>query len=202
MYSATHRMNHDFQLQFFMANSCHTPDAAYALLYAQKVDMETKLKHVRAQELKRAAKQAKASYTLSHSNFEYEKLEARAELAELEADAYVVEMNIKGAEQELACIQKLMDELEPQRKYAHLNILEANEACQREELLEELKYRAENFLFSQGVIPADQLSTMRCHPDFQELLLPHIVKIMALTNSRVGMIEKFSEIAKPKLLTK
>lgn len=200
MYSATHRMNHDFQLQFFMANSCHTPDAAYALLYAQKIDMEAKLGHALAQKLRRDAKRTKAQHIYDTSGLDHERLEARADMAELDADEYVFEQNIKGAEAELACIQKLMAELEPQRKYAHLSILEANEACQREELCAELKYRAENFLLSHGTIPADQLSTMRCHPDFTTEILPHITQITQLINQRSDLTAKLSSIGKPKLL--
>ena len=204
MYSITHRLNHDFQLQFFMANSCHTPDAAYALLYAQKVDMETKLKHAKAQALRRIAKRTKALAIMESGASEpHEKMEAEADLLELAADQYTFDMNIQGAEKELAAIQKLMDELEPQRKYAHLPILEANEACQREELLEELKYRAENFMLSQRMIPADQLATMRCHPDFQTQILPHITKITNTMqeSNRMGISHAFSALKKQMLLT-
>jgi hypothetical protein len=71
-----------------------------------------------------------------------------------------------------------MAELEPFRKYAHLSILEATEASQRDEWLEELKTRAENFLVTQGTIPHDHLNTMRCHPDFKTHLVPHVSNLM------------------------
>lgn len=202
MYSATHRLNHDFQLQYFMANHCHTPDAAYALLYAQKVDMESKVKHGEAQKLRRQIARAKAQAVLEDAYAsEIDKMEARADLLEQESSDYTWEMNFEGAKQELATIERLMAELEPLRKYAHLPILEANEACQREELLHELKCRAENFLMTQGTIPADQLDTMRCHPDFRQEILPHIAMISAIIRNGGDLGLVFDRVEKPKLLT-
>ena len=74
----------------------------------------------------------------------------------------------------------LMAELEPQRKYKHLPLLEATEAAQPEEWALEFKHRAENYLLSIGTIPADQLEAMRKHPDFDAVILPHIKHKMAL----------------------
>jgi len=187
-----------------MANSCHTPDAAYALLYGQKIDIESKLAHSKAKLLKQEASKLKAlKITESRYHEEYEKLEAQAELLELEADKYIFDMNIKGAEQELAHILSLMEELEPQRKYAHLDILEANEACQRDELLGEMKFRAENSLLSLALkIPTDQLSTMRTHPDFTTHILPHIKSMLSAlsSNSQDAIESMLKSIEKPLLL--
>lgn len=190
MYSCTHRLNHDFQLQYFMANSCRTPDAAYALLYAQKVDMETKLKHSKAQVLRKEIKLKQIQAIMDNpDSTEIEKMEAEADILEIEADKYTYEMNLKGAQNEFNCIVELMDQLESQRKYSHLDILDANEACQRDELREELKFRAENFLMSQGFIPSDHLATMRCHPDFITNILPHIGEVQAaLRNQRADLV--------------
>ena len=74
-----------------------------------------------------------------------------------------------------------MAELEPQRKFKHLPMLEANEAAQREEWLGELKERAENFLLTTGTIPHDHFHHMRCHPDFEKEIAPHIRKISGST---------------------
>lgn len=201
MYSCTHRLNHDFQLQYFMANSCRTPDAAYALLYAQKVDMETKLKHSKAQLLRKEIKMKQIQEILNApDSTEIDKLEAQADALEVEADQYTYEMNLKGAQNEYDCIVELMEQLEPQRKYSHLDILDANEACQREELCEELKFRAENFLMSQGYIPSDHLSSMRCHPDFSEKILPHIGEIQhALRNGNAPTV--FEHYKVPQLVS-
>ncbi len=202
MYSASHRLNHDFQLKHFMANSCHTADAAYALLYAQMIDMESKIAHGKGQAKRREITRLKYEAILADdASDQIAKLEAEAELLELESSQYVFDMNIEGAHKELQAIKSLMAELEPQRKYAHLPILEANEACQREELAGEMKRRAENYLLSQGSIPADHLETMRNHPDFTEVILPHIVKItQTLRNSNGDMAKAFASVQKPLLL--
>jgi hypothetical protein len=185
-----------------MANSCHTPDAAYALLYAQKLDMQVKLASSAGKMLERQAKIEKASATIHNEKAKnYLKLKAQAEIKKLEAESHVFYMNIEGAKKELATIEKLMAELEPQRKYAHLSILDANEACQREELLLEMKFRAENYILSQGSIPADHLSTMRCHPDFLNQILPHIQKLTQLLHETKDMKATFESVTNSPLLS-
>ena len=178
MNSKPHRNNSDFQLRYFLAGSCHTPDGAYILLYSQKIDMEAKVKHQSAQAMRREAKLLEIEEILNHpASTKIQKLNALADKAEIDANLPIWEMNKTAAEQELATIVKLMDELEPLRKYSHLDILEASEATQREEWLGELKHRAENFLLTQGTIPADQLETMRTHPDFETSIVPHVQQL-------------------------
>ena len=105
-------------------------------------------------------------------------------------------MAVLGAEQELATITSIMAELEPQRKYADLPILEAAQAAQREEWLLEFQRRTENYLLSTGTIPEDHLNAMRNHPDFEVNIVPFITevlhkisvdkdKISLLTNNRM-----------------
>lgn len=143
-------------------------------MYGQKIDMESKIKHAEAQRLRNKAKIAKAQHVLKVSELAHERLEAEAEILEQEADAPTWELNLVAAKMELATIEGLMAELEPLRKYGHLPLLEASEASQREEWLEELKVRAENFMITQGTIPHDHLNTMRMHPDFKEHLAPYV----------------------------
>lgn len=141
MHSASHRLNHDFQLQHFLAGLCHTPDGAYALMYGQKIDMESKVKASETQKIEREIKQLECEAVLkSWFSSRIKKLTAKKELLELEASRSTWEMSVAGAKNELATIEKLMATLEPLRKYAHLSILDANEACQQEEWLGELKY--------------------------------------------------------------
>ena len=175
MHSATHRMNHDFGLRYFMAGSCHTPDAAWTALYAQKIDMEAKIKHADSQTIDRKIQALKAE-RLQKSTDELDQLEGAKILAELASSQYIFEMNLEGAKNELETIKSLMDELEPLCKYSHLPILERNESCWREEWCLELMRRAENNLLAYGTIPPDQLETMREHPDFQEKIAPKIIE--------------------------
>ena len=178
MHSASHRLNHDFQLRHFLAGSCHTPDAAWTLLYSQKIDMESKLKTAKAQAIDRRIKALEAENLLASSD-PIMRLQGEKIQAELEASQYIFDMNVEGAEKELETITALMEELEPLCKYAHLPILERNEACWREEWCLELIRRAENNLLAYGTIPPDQLETMRQHPDFKERIVPKILGLTA-----------------------
>ena len=178
MHSVSHRLNHDFQLRHFLAGSCHTPDAAWTLLYSQKIDMESKLKTAKAQAIDRRIKALEAENLLASSD-PIMRLQGEKIQAELEASQYIFDMNVEGAEKELETIVALMEELEPLCQYAHLPILERNEACWREEWALELIRRAENNLLAYGTIPPDQLETMRQHPDFKELIVPKILELTA-----------------------
>ena len=195
MHSAPHRNNSDFQLRYFIANNCHTADIAWCVLYEQKLDIFTKLEATKAKLVRRQAKKLEIDEKLKSVN-EVDRLNAQADLIDWESGEGMLEMAIKGAEQELATIESLMAELEPQRKYGHLPVLEASQAAQREEWLLEFKRRTENYLLSIGTIPEDQLNAMRNHPDFEAEIVPHVKqvsyqinksddKLALLTNNRV-----------------
>jgi hypothetical protein len=195
MHSAPHRNNSDFQLRYFIANNCHTADIAWCVLYEQKLDIFTKLEATKARLVRRKAKKLEIDEKLKSAS-EIDRLNAQADLIDWESGEGMLEMAIKGAEQELATIESLMAELEPQRKYGHLPVLEASQAAQREEWLLEFKRRTENYLLSIGTIPEDQLNAMRNHPDFEAEIVPHVKqvsyqisksddKLALLTNNRV-----------------
>lgn len=195
MHSAPHRNNSDFQLRYFIANNCHTADIAWCVLYEQKLDIFTKLEATKAKLVRRKAKKLEIDEKLKSAS-EVDRLNAQADLIDWESGEGMLEMAIKGAEQELATIESLMAELEPQRKYGHLPVLEASQVAQREEWLLEFKRRTENYLLSIGTIPEDQLNAMRNHPDFEAEIVPHVKqvsyqinksddKLALLTNNRV-----------------
>lgn len=176
MHSAPHRNNSDFQLRYFIANNCHTADIAWCLMYEQRLDIFTKLEATKARLLRRKAKKLQIDEKLKSSS-EIDRLMAEADLIEWQSGEGLLEMAIMGAEQELATIETIMKELEPQRKYGHLPVLEASQAAQREEWLLEMKRRTENYLLSIGTIPEDQLNAMRNHPDFESEIVPHVEQI-------------------------
>ena len=199
MNSKPHRNNCDFQLKHFMAGSCHTPDGAWALLYDQKIDIAVKIEHTKAQGLRRQAKIMAAEAVLADENSTpTQRLNAEADLLECNSVIEGWSKNLQAAENEYAYICKLMDELEPLRKYKHLPLLEANEAMQREEWLGELKTRAENFLLTAGTIPHDHLNTMRCHPDFEAEIVPHIQeltdRVLSQNGDRIGMLTRMQPL--------
>lgn len=172
MHYKTNRLNHDFQIAYFLAGSCHTPDAAYALLCDLREDRETALRMAEASKLRAKARRIRAERVIEENADEVLVLEAQAELSEMEATADMVQRNEQAAIAELAFIDKCMAKLEPLRKYAHLPLPQAHEAAQAEEWKLELLHRAENSLLTAGNITPEILSTMRMHPEFNTSLLP------------------------------
>lgn len=173
MHYKTNRQNHDFQIAYFLAGSCHTPDAAYALMCDLYEDRNNAISLCEAAKLRERAKRIKAEQLLNSTD-EAEQLEGQADLLEIDAMSETVQRNVDAAIAERNTIKKCMDRLEPLRKYAHLPLPEAHEAAQRDEWRLELTYRAENYLITQGSIPCDHFSTMRMHPDFNDFILPKI----------------------------
>jgi hypothetical protein len=177
MHSSPHRNNSDFQLRYFVANSCHTADIAWCIMYEQKLDIQMKLVHTKANILRRKAKLIEIEKKLESTD-PVTQLNAQADLIDWKSGDGMLEIAILGAEQELATITSIMAELEPQRKYANLPVLEAAQAAQREEWLLEFRRRTENYLLSIGTIPEDQLNAMRNHPDFESNLVPYIANTL------------------------
>ena len=197
MHSSPHRNNSDFQLRYFMANNCHTADVAWCLMYEQKLDIQIKLEITKAKVLRRKARQIEIEESLK-SQDSVKQLNAQADLIEWQSGEGLLELAILGAEQEIATIESIMAELEPQRKYAHLPVLEASQAAQREEWLLEFKHRTENYLLSRGTIPEDQLQAMRSHPDFESNIVPFISDVLhKISNNK----DKMNLLTNNKMLT-
>lgn len=189
MHSSPHRNNSDFQLRHFMANNCHTADTAWCLMYEQRLDIKMKLEATRAQVLRREARRIEIEEVLNNLDATpAQRLRAEADMIEWNSGEGMLEMAIKGAEMELNTIESIMAELEPQRKYGHLPVLEASQAAQREEWLGEFKRRCENYLLSIGTIPEDHLNAMRNHPDFEQALVPHVQQVMQRIESSANKI--------------
>ena len=146
-------------------------------MYEQKIDVKVKLESAKAQLLRRKAKLIEIEQRLESTD-PVTQLNAQADLIEWKSGEGLLEMGLLGAEQELATIMSIMAELEPQRKYANLPVLEAAQAAQQEEWLLEFRRRTENYLLSIGTIPEDQLNAMRNHPDFESNLVPYIANTL------------------------
>lgn len=179
MHAKNNRQNHDFQILHFLAGSCHTADGAYALLCDLRDDRADALKQATVAHLREQAKIVRAERRIA-SDDEAERLEGRADLAEIEGHAETLSKNLAAAQAELDFIEQCIARLQPLRRYAHLPDAEAHEACQREEWRLELVSRSENFLLTSGTIPPDHLATMRQHPDFASHILPAIRQAKAL----------------------
>ncbi len=179
MNSKNGRVNHDFQILHFLIGSCHTADGAYSLLCDLKEERDSVVRNLHCSELRTKAKLLKLEKQLL-SDDKSERLEAQADLEELENNKEQNDKLTKAAIAELNFINSCIDRLQPYRKYSHLSDSEAHEECQREEWKLELITRAENFLLTGGGIPPDHFSAMRMHPDFMTDILPSIEKTKQL----------------------
>lgn len=170
-----HWKNSNFQIKYFIAGNCHTADEAYRQLFQLWEDRDVAIRSAEASAMRAKAKLIRAQRVLSNQQCdEATKLEAEADIAEFNAFKDQSVSVLKQAMAERDYIKSLMDELEPHRKYKHLSLEEAFQATQEEEWFEELKWRAENFLATQGHIPHDHLATMRLHPAWEQQLLPYV----------------------------
>jgi len=194
MHYKTNRLNHDFQIVYFLAGSCHTPDAAYSLLCDMKEDRSNAIKSYHASKLREQAKLVRATRLLE-SEDEAERLEGQADVAEMEAATETGERNYKAALAELATIDTCIKVLEPLRKYKHLPDPVAHEAAQAEDWKLELIHRAENCLLTTGAISTDHFATMRLHPEFKTEILPaieEIQRLMSLPDGRAKLLGSIS----------
>lgn len=182
MHAKTRRLNHDFQIAYFLAGSCHTPDGAYALLCDLRDDRQAAIAAYHVSTKRLEAKRLEAAPNLEHADAPT-RLRAQADFEEatiaLDSGAALFE----AAQAELTFIERCIEKLEPHRKFKDLPDGEAHEAAQREEWRLELIYRAENFIACHGGIPQDQYATMRQHPDFASSIRPAIA---ALSKGEAG----------------
>ena len=203
MHFSVNRTNHDFQIKYFIAGACHTPDATYGILCDLKENRGDAIKSFAASKLREEAKIIRANRLIA-SDDEAMCLDGRADLVEIEALSETVAKNLAAAQAELATIEQYMTALEPLRKYANLSLPEAHEAAQQEEWRLELIHRAENSLLTTGSISPDQFVTMRMHPEFKTSILPRIDRIQLLQQGlrmepnqelRISFAEELNKIA-------
>lgn len=195
MNAKTNRVNHDFQIAYFLVGSCHTPDGAYALLCDLRDDRDMALKSIKAAGLRQEAKIIRANRLIS-SNDEADQLEGKADLAEMEAYAEMTDKNIAAAQAELAFIDECIEKVQPMREFSHLPDPEAHEAAQHKEWKLELIHRAENHLLTTGTVPAEEFNTMRMHPAFLTDIAPAIRDISQLLKHEGGMEQLMIACAK------
>lgn len=173
-----HRQNTNFQLAYFLAGTCSTPDGAWNMMYGQKLAVENALEAGKVQRIEIKIKRLKAQRVLDSSSDEIEILEAEKDIIEANNQERMLDLNEKGAKQELETITKLMDTLEPLCKYDTSDPHSHQEESQWEEWKGEFKNRIENMLISNSIgIPYDHIQAMRAHPDFNNEILPHILQV-------------------------
>jgi hypothetical protein len=183
MNSKNNRINHDFQIAYFLAGACHTADAAYSLLSDLKEDRELALAQTESEGLRAKAKLVRAQHKIA-SDSEADRLEGEADILEHKNNQKFLEKNILAAKEELEFINLMIERINPLRRYSHLPDHKAHEAAQREEWRLELISRAETFLLTTGTIPSDQFTVMQQHPDFEDSIWPSIVSARRLLSNQ------------------
>lgn len=187
-----HRLNTDFQIAYFLAGACHTPDGAYAQLCGLAEERRNTIAVNDANKKKKQAKLIRIQRRMK-SKDEAERLEAEAELEVMQAMEATGQACYVAAKAELAFIEKCIKEVAPLRKYAHLPDDEAAQAMQYDEWKLELIFRAQNYLLTTKTIPHDHFAAMRQHPAFKTDIFP---AIEALRSAR-GRDAMLAMIAKP-----
>jgi hypothetical protein len=194
MNTKNHRQNHNFQIAYFLAGSCHTADGAYALLCDLKEDRQTAIDGYSVSQLRGEAKEIRANKLLISID-DAEKKEGKADLLELENNKKTGKILYQAALDELDFIDKCIEVIQPLRLYKGLSDPEAHEASQHEEWKLELIRRAENsMLTSGGQIPSDLFDTMRMHPAFQKEIAPRLEEILTLLKTVAGREELQKQI--------
>jgi hypothetical protein len=204
MHAKNNRVNKNFQIAYFLAGSCHTPDGAYSLLKDLQEDREMALAQLDSSELRTKAKALKAQQMID-SGDPVAALEGEADLAEIRNNQKFSDRNIEAAKKELEFINLCIDKLQPVRKFKDLPDPEAHEAAQYDEWKLELISRAENYLLTNGNIPTDHFVTMRQHPAFITDIVPAIEntrKMMMSYDNHGKLIEELqkNKFDLPKLL--
>lgn len=176
----THRQNHNFQIAYFIAGSCHTPDGAYAILQDLRDDRVAALANYEVSVLRQEAKKISLREIISGSRTTVvQKTNAQADLQEIENNETTGEVLHDAAVDELKFIDKCIAAIQPLRKYAHLPDPESHEAAQKEEWKLELIHRAENSMITTGTVSPADFATMRMHPEFTTEIFPRIKEIQA-----------------------
>lgn len=204
MNSKNNRVNHNFQILHFLVGSCYTADGAFSLLCDLREERENALNTVEVAALREKAKRITIERLLK-SEDEVTRLNAEADLLEIDLGIALSTRNIAAAKDELAYINECIEKITPLRKFAHLPDHESHEACQQEEWKLEFKSRIENQLLTTGTITPDDFNHMRMHPEFLTFLLPtidHVSSRLAEPEGRNKFLEDSSkkELDFPKLL--
>lgn len=172
-----HKKNTNFQIENFLIKGAHTPDNAYFQLLELKEERMMALDAYNVGVLKTEAKKKRINFLMKQAD-EISKIELEAEYKEISNwEKYEKEMYLALMD-ELAFIERKLHEIKPLCKYVDkMDLITAHEEAQREAWLIELQQRAENYLITTGTIPADELKTMKNHPDFNTSILPKIADV-------------------------
>jgi len=180
MYSKFRKNNSNFNTLYFLIGSCHTPEGAYFLI-KENIDVrKTTLDQYKANLLRNEARLIELNSKLAEAKTEAKKLKIEADLLDLKNSTESNSLFYESALDEYNFLLDCLEKLDGIRENRDLSDIQAHEASQRVEWRLEMIFRAENFLLTQGRIPADEFATFRMHPDFQSHIFPAINELSNL----------------------
>lgn len=163
-----HWMNSDFQNAYFVVASAHTYDEAY----------------------RRAKQQLENRLLALESTDREESFHALVQRSQQSLDLSLSERVMldcyQATQHEAEFLLELIERLEPFRRYAHLPDWESHQLAQRDEWCIEFAHRIENYLMGEGRVPANELASMRQHPDWDKVLRPRF-EALAVANDEDGI---------------
>lgn len=194
MHAAPYRTNSDFQWEHFISGTSHTADGKWALLHAQLIGLKMKVNSIPLNRKRRRAHRMRLVRRLKFGWLvpKHTRMMWEADLAEHDVTTFGFDLTETASRQELATVERLMAEVEADRKFSHLPLLEALGKEQEEEWYHEFCFRAENHIAADFYkIPADQIAAFRQHPRSKEIgahLRLFRDKLMAVENESDPML--------------
>lgn len=193
------KVNTFFQITYFLLGSSHTVDGAYFLARDLLVEREQALQNAQVKKLEKEAEIMRLQSVIDDLGSKpWDKKKAEAELLRMNLNGDYVTHLFSQAQAEHDFLKRCCEVLQEKRKYKDYSDSEAHELSQREEWLGELLERVENMLLTGG-IPHNELETFRHHPDFKQIILPHIKNVREMLNSPDGPV-RIGETRKNKVL--
>lgn len=158
-----HWKNSNWQL-LTIVNSCHTADEAYRVLRVLEEDRKFALAISEAETHRAASKLSAGDDTISNGH-DWERETAKADSLEYEARKDMTQRSIDAANAELAFIRKLIDFVQPHRKYKQYDDVTAHQMCQRDETAADLIYNVWLAVQTGSHVSPELLSNCLCDPN-------------------------------------
>lgn len=166
-----HWKHSQHQLVHVILANCHTVDEAYRVLCELEEDRLFSIESSLAESKRAQSKVIAAKLVLKDSDeSKSNKILSECFIDETLARNKLAQPCLDEARRELAFIREIKDKLEPYRKYIELPDHQAHQACQSEEYMYDLFWKAYNFICSTGTIPHDHWMLLKMHPNSSSLV--------------------------------
>lgn len=176
--------NSAFQTVAFIVGKCFTADEAYRKVTLQLEERERAIVKNQSAKKRAMAKLKKAEHVLNSEAEEWDRLEAEADIEEIQSDLEYTQKLEKATQDEVAFLRSVLQHLDKFRNFKDLSDSEAFQKVQRIEFLYKFIRKAEASIALTGNVTPDAFEAMRAHPDFEEKILPTIQSMMEARKDR------------------